>query len=157
MATGNPYESSAVTPQRSWFARNALWFIPLLLLLSCGLCCGVCGLGGFGTLLGIKDSEAYKLTLETVSNDPRVIERLGEPIEDGMFPTNSSINVNATGEDTASFIFSISGPKGSGSVSAELVAPGENWQFQTLTVTFEDGPPLNLLEEGGNEANPALE
>lgn len=157
MATGNPYDATGVPAQRGWFARNALWFIPLLLLLSCGLCCGVCGLGGFATFMGLKDSEAYQLTLERVRSDERVIERLGEPITDGLIPTNANINLNATGEDTANFMFTVTGPKGSGTVTADLVAPGEEWQFTTLTVNFDDGEALNLLEEAGGGVNSALE
>jgi hypothetical protein len=133
-------------PERGWFSRNWLWAVPggLLLLCLCpiGCCAGIVG----GTMAGIRGSEPYETALARVQTDPAVIERLGEPIETGFFGTSGGVNVqNQSG--TADLTFPVSGPNGQASVHTTATLTKGIWQTDTLTVTFDDGTQIDLLQE----------
>ena len=46
----------------------------------------------------MKSSEAYKISLATVQNNPAVIETIGSPIESGFFVSGSVQTSGSSGE-----------------------------------------------------------
>jgi hypothetical protein len=86
----------------------------------------------------IKSSDAYKFALAKAQNDPRVQQRLGTPIEAGMF-ASGSINVSGS-SGKADLTIPISGPKGKGSIYADATKFAGEWKFNRLEVAFEGDP-----------------
>ena len=145
----------AARPQRGWLRRNWLWLVPATLLVLCG---GFC-IGIFGLVFGmLKSSEPYQMALQRVQTDPRVVQRLGQPIEEsGWFPTGQ-INVeNDRGE--ARLDFDVAGPDGKAHVHAEARCIAGRWGLTRLEVTTEDGQriPLDTTVDGGLDEAPPFE
>ena len=96
--------------QKSWFGRNWLWFVPvggcltIILLFIFGI-----GALFFGVSEVLSNSTPYEYAVEQASNDSRVIEYLGKPIETaGIMRGNISIK-NGSGEVDISI--PLKGPK----------------------------------------------
>lgn len=157
MATPDFTAEAVFEPRRGWWRRNWLWVVPsgcLLMLLLLVLCCA----GIFGGLLyTMKSSEPYQMALEQVRTNPKVIESLGEPIQEvGWFPSGSVEIENDRGD--ARFDFDIAGPKGKGHVRTQARRIAGKWGLTTLEVTGPDGQRVPLetapAEAGGMEDAP---
>jgi hypothetical protein len=141
---------SAEPLERGWFARNWLWFIPLVILLPILICAGCCtGMFTFG--IGVlKTSEPYTKALAAVQEDPRVQEALGTPIEDATWiPTGEIDATNNQGE--ARLDFDVKGPKGPGHVHTKSRMIDGAWQMFELTVTIGETGERIVLELPGND------
>jgi hypothetical protein len=87
----------------------------------------------------LRISEPYKEALAAVQKDPKVIERLGEPIRDTWLPPSGSVyGVNAE------LTFKVAGPKGQASVRTEARKIGGKWALRGPDVTFADGKHISL-------------
>lgn len=135
-ASYNPDTFTAEPPQRGWFARNWLWFIPLVIVLPILICAGCCT-GVLAVVgIGMKSSEPYAQALAAVQEDPQVREAIGEPIEDATwFPTGEINFVNDQGE--ARFDFDVKGPKGRAHVRTESRMIDGVWSMVELIVTID--------------------
>ena len=92
----------------------------------------------------IKSSDVYRGARDKVVNDPRVIAALGSPVKDGYW-VSGTVNVrNEEGE--ADFTFPVSGPKGSARVHAVATRNRSGWTYTDLTVTPDNGPPIEVLK-----------
>ena len=126
-------------PPRGWFARNWLWFVPLVLLLPLVICAGLCaGILGMG-YYAILNSDPYRLALEAVQKNPQVIEQLGKPIEGVRWPPpGGSVNIkDDRGE--AKLEFKVRGPKGTADVEGNSRMVDGKWGLTSVTVKFADG------------------
>jgi len=132
------FDPNAAGPKKGWFARNWLWFLPVVGLSSFCVCCLGCGGIFFGVMQTIKSSEAYQMALAHVQNDPAVQELLGEPIVEAGFMPLGQVNVNNGGGD-AELYFQVSGPKGEASVSANAIRENGQWELTYIEVTPADG------------------
>lgn len=72
---------------------------------------------GFG--LGIKLTDEYACTITVVRQHPQVIEELGQPLEPGLFAWIQGYE-SGGGELRSAFSASVSGPRGSGRVRANV-------------------------------------
>lgn len=139
-----PYEDEKTT-QQSWFKRNGLWAIPLLIL---GGCCviGLCVAAIFGIVFtAIGSSDAVAVAVEQASQHEDVQALLGTPIEKGLFITGSIETSNNTG--TADITIPLSGPNGSGTLYAVgRKVGGEDWFFESLIFEGDSGQRIDLLE-----------
>jgi hypothetical protein len=142
--SGEPSSPLPSVPQRGWISRNILWVILFVLLCGgscCGLCCGGFGLFMFGIL---KESTPYQETLARVQKDPRVVAKLGEPIEASWIVLG---NVNITNDrGDAKLSFDVSGPKGTARVTTAATRANSVWTTTELQVEFPDGEKLDLLK-----------
>lgn len=126
--------------QRGWFSRNALWFIPLLLVLVAApfVCCGGLAMFGWGMMKAPKEAAVVALNA-----DPRVVEKLGAPIT-----ADSSVSVsnyqNNNNNGSASLTFNASGPKGSANVAGEMTLTAGTWRPKQLIVKCDDGTELTV-------------
>lgn len=149
-------QSSYGTPQpprKSWFGRNWLWFMPLViggpLLLACA-CCG----GGIVLAFGmVKDSEPYKDAVQMAKSDPQVQALLGTPIEEGWIPVGN-INVSGVGANqtgVADLSITLIGPNGEGTVDVQADEHGGQWTINSCMFYF---PPtqasIDLLNNPNN-------
>lgn len=153
------YDQSSMAPpppQRGWFARNWLWFIPLtlfvLFLMCAGACTGLLGVGYFA----LYNSDPYRLALEAVQKDPRVKAQLGDPIDGVSWPPpGGKIDIqNDRGE--ANLTFHVQGPKGQASVQSQSRMIGGKWGLVAATVVFGDGQRIvvDTSDAGDGDAPP---
>jgi len=133
-------------------ALKIILIVVAVLLLGCaGLCAGCLYFAGRTAQEAGKVYEelnklggAYTNTQAAVSNDPQVIDRLGQPI----LMTSPAKREN-TGEFKTSgetFQFDIKGSKGTAIVSAVAAAPDKTSAFKVtkITVTFSDGSVVDV-------------
>ncbi len=139
-------------PRRGWFSRNWKWAVPsgclVMVLLSIGCCAGIFG----GTVLAMKSSEPYRMALEQVRTNPKVIEQLGEPVKEATWLPSGTLNVK-NGSGNAVLNFEIAGPKGRAAVEAHAQRIAGQWGLTTLQVRLPNGERIPLEAD----ANPALE
>ncbi|NMC21979.1 MAG: hypothetical protein GYA33_16355 [Thermogutta sp.] len=123
--------------------------IGLVVVLVILLCAGVIlGVGVFG----MRALPPYQTALEKVQNDPRVRERLGEPIESASWiPTGSFKVENDSG--SANLTFKVSGPRGKAEVNVIARMIAGKWGLTTLAVTYPDGTrqELDVSDTGDDE------
>ncbi len=133
--------------QKSWFRRNWLWVVPaggcltIILLFIFGI-----GAAIFGVTKLFTESAPYTYALEQASNDARVIQFLGNPIEsDGIIQGNISLSNN---NGHADITIPIKGTKGSGSVTIIGEKEDGTWTYEKLFVTIkETNEQINLLDK----------
>jgi len=119
-----------------------LWFLLGGAALVGLLCCGGFGLLGWMGLNVVKQSDPYRLAWEKVRYHPKVIEKLGEPIEEASwFPTGEFHIENGSGE--AKLVFQIKGPKGTADVQSDCRRVQGKWGG-VVTVKFRDDERLQL-------------
>lgn len=145
-------------PQSSGGGGGTVLVILLIVAGVLGLgCLGVCGLGIFGFTWGVHQvekvaNEAMPMIQEAMQegflvvqaqaslmNNAEVKEKLGEPLSFGT-PDNQPSQPG----DNKSFDFSVSGPKGQGTVHAEAQRQGNEWKFTTLQVRLSDGSTVDI-------------
>ena len=136
----------AMPPEpKGWWARNWRWFVPVSVLGLLLCCCGGPLLVGGGVFAALKSTEPYKEALRIARDDPRVVEALGSPVEEGWLLQG---NVNRSGAGgNANLHIPVSGPDGEGTVHVVAVRESGEWRLTTLTFD-EDGPSetIDLLE-----------
>ena len=125
------------------------------ILIGCG-CLTLLGTGGilffalvfggiFGGVMGaIKNSDAYKMSLEVVEKSSDVKEEIGVIKSYGWFP-GGSVNVRGDKGD-AELSISVTGEKGEGTLETELVKEGGKWKF-TSAVFSVNNKEIDLLKE----------
>ncbi len=154
-----PATYAAEPPQRGWFARNWLWFVPLVILLPILICAGCCtGMLLFGTG-ALKATEPYQAALAAVQNDPQVQEALGTPIEDATWIPVGEFNMG-DGHGDARFDFKVKGPKGTAHVRTESRIIGDQWSMVELIVTIDatgERIVLGLPDDEGDDDAPLWE
>jgi hypothetical protein len=113
-------------------------------------CLGVLVLGAFVAGLGfvifgsMRSSGAYQEAMRTLRSDPRAIEALGQPIEEGWFVTGS-VNVSGPSGE-ASLAIPVSGPRGKGRLYVESLKRGGLWRMRLLELAPPSGPRIDLLD-----------
>lgn len=133
--------------QKNWFVRNWLWVVPVGGCLTIILLF-VLGVGAifFGVTNVLKNSTPYEHAVELASNNIKVIEFLGEPIETtGIMSGNISIH-NDSGE--VDINIPIKGPNGEASVIVIGKKIDGEWVYEELYVLIkETSERINLLEK----------
>jgi len=133
----------ATPPQKSWFGRNCIWLVPLILLVmgSPFLCCGGLALFGFNAMQAPLDAAT-----DSLNADARVVEKLGSPITRGSSMKMTNYN-NNNGNGGATIEFNASGPNGGAQVSGKMALTAGKWRPDGLTVTCDDGTEFQLPEQ----------
>ncbi len=94
----------------------------------------------------ISHSEAERVALQKIQQNPAVVERFGTPIKAGMF-ASGSINSNGP-SGSADLRVSISGPKSQGHMYLTATKKADVWTFTTLEVLPEgDEKRIDVLEK----------
>jgi hypothetical protein len=107
-----------------------------------------------GSVFGmIASSEPYRLSLERARANRAVVEKLGEPIAEGSFPSGS-IQIDGAESGKADLTIPVSGPRGSGTIYAAARKAAGAWEFTTLVVAVAgEQETIDLL--GPEEARTA--
>ena len=91
----------------------------------------------------IKRSDVYREAYSRSTSDPRVVEVLGTPIEQGWW-VSGNVNVDTNG-GTANINFPISGPKGKATVHAAATRDTNAWNYSAITVKPDVGAEIDVL------------
>lgn len=131
-------------PKKSWFGRNWLWLIPVVLSIPC-LCCGGGGASLiFGVMGALKSAEPYTESLARAQKNLEVQHALGTPIEAG-FGVTGNISVNGS-SGHAKVEYSISGSQGSATVTCIASKQAGTWNYSTMKVVIDGtGESIDLL------------
>ncbi len=139
--------------QKSWFARNWGWVVPV------GGCLTIIvlffiflGSVIFGVSEMMTGSDPYKEGLAKAQQDDYLIEILGEPIEtDGIMQGELSFK-NSKGK--ADISIPIKGPKGEARVYIVGTKQNEQWTYSEMYVIIaETDEQIDLLEYEQNTDN----
>ena len=133
-------------PRPNWWSRNWKWFVPVGCLTIVALFAAFIVAVVMLAVGSMKSTEAYKMAMAQVEKNPRVVERLGKPIEAGLF-IGGSIHVEGS-SGKADLTIPISGPKGKGTIYVDATKFAGEWKFNRLEVGFEGDPNrIDLLEQ----------
>lgn len=157
MSVNQEPSAPVAAPQRGWWSRNWLWFVPTLLLGLALVCCGGPALLVFGKMKGLSSSEPCQMAIKAVQNDPQVKAALGEPITPSMLVAGA---VNISGESgEANLTFPVTGPKGTAIVLVVGKRVAGKWGLPDLRVTLPDGKQIKIdtSNEGDLDEAPRFE
>ncbi len=148
MATPPAYlPPPGIPPQStSWWSRNWKWFVPAgcltLILLFVAFIAAMVMLV-FGSM---KQADVYKQAVARAQSDPAVLQKLGSPIETGMF-LSGNINVNGPSGE-AKIAIPIHGPKGAGTIYVEATKSAGKWTYSLMQVAVEgEDTRIDLLHD----------
>ena len=131
--------------QKSWFARNWGWAVPVGGCLTIIILFFVfLGSVIFGVSELMTNSDPYKDALAKVKQDDYVIEILGEPIEtNGIMQGNLSYKNNV---GDANISVPIKGPKGEARVYVVGTKTNDQWEYSEMYVIIsETDEQIDLL------------
>jgi hypothetical protein len=120
------------SPQKSWWARNWPWLVPVgcvgLILLLIGFVVAILAV----VSASIRSSEPYRLALENARNNAEVVAAIGEPIEVGWLVSGS---INVTGPSgEADLSLPLRGPAGAATLYLTATKERGKWTFEHLEV-----------------------
>lgn len=124
-----------LTPKKSWLARNWIWLIPVGLLAVALSCAGCVVAGAVGFFNIMKSNAAFQDSLAMVQADSRAQQLLGAPIAAGFFVSGEISETPASG--TAELSYSVSGPKGSGTVYVSAKKTEGEWVITRLVLVMD--------------------
>jgi hypothetical protein len=128
--------------RKGWFARNWKWFVPTLLIVFIVLPLALIG----SVFAAMKNSDVVKESLLRAQANPRVVQKLGTPIQEGWL-VSGSINVSTTSGD-ADLAVPISGPKGKGNIYVTAHKGAGAWDYQVMVAAIEGSDQrINLLSD----------
>lgn len=95
---------------------------------------GAIGVIGIGVVVlgALKHTDAYQHARDKAISDPRVVDRLGAPVEAGWWVSG---NVHTEGSNgVATIKFPISGSRGKATVNADATLENGSWTYQRIVV-----------------------
>jgi hypothetical protein len=132
--------------QPNWWSRNWKWFVPAGCLTIILLF--VAFVGGMVLLIfgSMKQADVYKESIGRAQSDPAVAQKLGSPIEPGMFLSG---NINVSGPSgEAKIEIPIHGPKGKGTIYVEATKSAGKWNYSVMQVAVEgEDTRIDLLHD----------
>jgi len=135
-------------PQKSWFKRNWLWFVPTMGCLTL-IILFVLGIGTliFGVTNMMSESTPTKYAIQQASKNSIVLERLGDSIEQkGMI--SGSINFSNGGDGDADLTIPIRGTNGRAIIRVVAEKYDDEWTYEKLYVSIkETNEKINLLDK----------
>ncbi|UYB52714.1 cytochrome c oxidase assembly factor 1 family protein [Xanthomonas sp. AM6] len=140
-----PQPQPQLPAKRGWWSRHWKWMVPLLALLLGAMLLASIAVFVVGIARVTKSSEPYQVGLKAAQHDPRVLEALGAPVEDGIMPSGSISTGNGTG--SANFSVSLHGARGNGTLYIEAERHAGEWHYTTLQVLPDAGEAIPLLDD----------
>lgn len=128
---------TVIVEQKSWFARNWGWALPLggcLTLIV--LFFAFIGYAIFGVTEFFSDSTPFEDAIEKVNEDDYIVSILGDPIEsEGIMGGGISYRNNNGLVDTSTDIF---GPNGTATLYIVGTKKQDTWHYEELYVIITD-------------------
>lgn len=123
------------TVQRKWAAWGAVAVVAFIALFIALF---------FSIAASFKSSDAFQLSLARLQASPEGIQHIGSPIDTG-FPMGSIRTSGPRGN--ASLSYSVSGPKGKGTVFVEATRDMGRWQIDRMVLEQEDTGRRTQIDE----------
>lgn len=136
-------EPPGAPPRRGWFRRNWRRLVLAVVVVPILICAGAAGWFYVVRVAPLRSSEPYQAALKRVQADPKVIQRLGQPIRDASWVPSGSVNIE-NDRGNANLMFKVAGPKGSASVRTQARRIRGTWGTTVLDVTFAGEKPIPL-------------
>jgi len=146
-------EPPGAPPRRGWFRRNWRRLVLAVVVVPILICAGAAGWFYVVWVAPLQSSEPYRAALRRVQADPKVIQRLGQPIRDASWVPSGSVNIR-NGGGNANLMFKVAGPKGRASVRTQARRIQGKWGTTTLEVTFAGEKPIPLDTGASDEDAP---
>ncbi len=136
--------------QRSWFARNWGWVLPVGCCSGCLIMIVISFLGlgtfAFSIFNEMKEMSPLEEVLVTVNESEMAKEILGENIKSIGFP-NGNISVN-NDDGEVKFSIDLEGTKGKGVLYVNGIRVAKKWSYEDLYIIIrETAEEINLLEK----------
>ncbi|WEX07858.1 cytochrome c oxidase assembly factor Coa1 family protein [Chelativorans sp. AA-79] len=126
--------------QRKWAIAGLIAWIAVI---------GLCAFAVMSFPLALKNSVAYRMTMETVRDDAGVKAMLGDGIEPAFW-VSGGINMQADGGGAAALSIPITGSKGSGRVISQALRTGGVWELRLVVVRIDGLDSPLVLKNTGN-------
>lgn len=148
----NPYappQLHAEQPEPAgWARRNIVALVIGGVLLLVVLLTGCIGGAIYFGISALGSHSSVLAAVQQAAADPRVVERLGTPVEKGWFVTGNVSVIN--GQQTANMQVTLKGPRGEGRLLyTGTKGVGANWVFTIFTLETDGQPDLDLLTPSG--------
>ncbi len=145
-----PAQPSAAAARKSWIGRHKLLTILIVIVLALII-------GGFVVAwpqLQLRLSKQYAAAFEAVHSSPKVIERIGEPVQMVLFSLSGS-----NGDRESRIRFEVEGPKGRAKVFAFSRPIQGQWAISQLQVDFSDKVRIDLAQNlaGASDDTPKFD
>jgi Cytochrome oxidase complex assembly protein 1 len=128
--------------------KKLVWIIVAVVFSVLLLAVLFVGAVGAAIFAGLRSSDPYRFAMQTAARDPRVVARLGSPVQAGWLVGGNIDLRNDSGE--ADLSIPVSGPIHKGTIHVVGTKTGGEWTYQKLTLRVEDGPEgINLLKPPG--------
>jgi hypothetical protein len=121
---------------RPWFARHALWALPVGCVAALAILAAFVGLVLTISMGSIKATDAYREAVDRARSSPQVHAVLGEPVKIGWF-VKGKVNVNGRSGGDADLSIPLSGPQGHGTLYATARKRAGRWQYEVLEVAVD--------------------
>ena len=122
--------------QRKW-VKAALLVYVLMIVLGVGIF--------FAVMAAMKSSDAYKMAVSKLGENPNAVQMLGKPISTGM--PSGSVQTSGS-EGSANLSFGAEGPNGKGTVYMDAVKTQGEWKINSLVFQQEGtGRRIDLTQE----------
>jgi hypothetical protein len=138
------HNHSHVHPRRRSFGRRLLRFVLTLAVMVVAL--GASGFLAYSAWL--RSHEPYTTALKLVRQDPKLAEKLGQPIKEVYWPLPT---IQGTG-DMATVAFKVKGPKCTASITGDARRDKQGWYLQSLSAYVSDGSPKLVVDTGTEES-----
>ncbi len=114
--------------QRNW-AWAGLGLMLFWILFSVGMV--------FFVFATMKQSDAYKISLQMVREDQRAIALIGQPIEEAGWVVTGNVNSKGNGNGNAEISYSVKGPLGKAKIFYKAQKVLGKWEVQRFTLQKE--------------------
>ncbi|MDR7193530.1 hypothetical protein J2W68_002267 [Luteimonas terrae] len=142
---------------RGWWQRNWKWAVPLAVLALLSVALVFVALVLFAVRGSMQSSDVYADALARARAHPDLVVRLGEPMTPGFMPMGRiDTSTEGGGSGYADLTFTLSGPHGSGRITATAERMRGVWLYEQLVFM----PPRGIdgridLVERGTPVGPA--
>jgi len=134
---------------RSWFARHALWAVPLGCVAILAALAAFVGLVLTIAMGGVKATDAYREAVDRAKSSPQVHAALGEPVKEGWL-VSGNVHVSGPSGD-ADLSIPLSGPRGKGTLYATARKQAGRWRYSVLEVGVEGRKDrIDLMPSAGD-------
>ena len=113
--------------QRRWAIAGVIVWIAFIVLFAALFS---------GIFAALKNSEAYRMTMEEVRQSPAVTAALGENIEPGFFVTGG-VRLNVNGSGGAQLQIPLKGSSGNATAYSQAIRQDGVWEIKLLVVRVE--------------------
>ncbi len=132
-------------PPAGWLERNWKTVLPIGIGAALIIVIGCCGGTIYSVMMMLRGSEVHDMAYERATTDPRVIERLGSPIEEGMMVQGQ---ISYSNDDGAAVLqIPIKGPTTKAQINVTAERTDGAWIILYLDVEFSEHDRVVITQQ----------